>query len=218
MIVSATSKQSAILTDIKTTLAQVKQGGKPNLKLVLDHTAEDSEYTPGCTVDFYIDADRTHLLFSENSINDADHFTLSAGRTLYTPPDEQLNFSPRVSDQYAQPLYYVTATFSDAVVKNQTYRNVDNLLFQSVIVSTKRNPDFSTNDNTCIIVPTGETVKAVPGSAVDDGDFGGRYDLSYALPTFELYLQVNVFDWENLSEENRVGQLTSINNMIRNAL
>lgn len=209
MIQSATNKEIAIVTDIRKTLEQLKKGGVPNQKLVLEYiNTHANEYSPDCLVEFYVDADRSQLLFVEDTDSNAANFSTQGTRTLYQPPDEKINFSAGISEQYAQPLYYVTAIFADGKEINTTYRNVDNLVFQSVIVTTKANAKFSTNDNTCMIYPRTESI-----DNMQQND-----DLAYALFPMDLYIQLNVFDWEKLSEENRWAAGQSAANLIRNAL
>lgn len=209
MIISAENKEQAILTNVRLTLEQIKQGGKANQKLVLEHISiVDDEYLPNCTVDYYIDSERTQLLFSEDTDANPDSFSTQGTRTLHTPPDEKINFAQGLSNQFAQALYYVTATFSDGEVIEQTYRNIDNLMFQSVIVTTKANAKFITNDNSVMIYPRSESIS----------NYAANDDLTFATFPMDLYINLNVFNWEKLSEENRWIEGQNVTNIIRNAL
>lgn len=202
MIVSTISRDAAILDNIVSTLGQLKDGTVANKPLTLDHVANT------CTVDFYVDAAKTQLLFSENSTDNAGSFSTDAGRTIYTPPDPRINFAPTISDIYSQPLYYVTAWFSDATTIEATYANSANLVFQKITVASKKNPPFVTNGNELIIVVCGQ--KEEGSKAADD----------YRTITveFEMYLQLTIYDWKNLSEFNREMARMNVNNLIRDAL
>lgn len=204
MIVSAINKEQAIVTNIKQTLQQLKQGGKDNLPIVLNHTFNNK-----WDISFYVDPERTQLLFSENSTDDPDSFTAQANRTLYTPPDQLINFAAGISEQYAQPLYYYTATFhgGDPIITG-VYRNIDNLVFQSVIVTTKANAKFVTNANTCMIYPRPS----------EGRPYGGSDDLIFEIMNIDLFMQLLVYNWANLSEEVRWQTAQNTANLIKNAL
>lgn len=204
MIISAINRDAAITQDIVATLEQIKQGGKPNKPLVLNHASGDT-----CMVDFYVDVEKTIPLFTENSNDNPDSFGVSGGRTIYTPPDEKINFAPAVSKTYSQPTYYVTASWGeyDPTVINLTYPNRDNLLFQSVLVTTDKNPSFTANQNTAILIAP--TVRVVNTRANDDR--------AYVILEYELRVQMAQFQC-GFSDEDRVLDLMAVGNMIRNAL
>ena len=202
MIVSAFSRDNAILQNIVQTLQQMKQGAVPNNRLALEHTASS------CTVSFYIDEGRTHLLFTENTTANAGSFSTEGTRTYYTPPDQKLNFAPTISSVFAQPFYYVTAAFSDSVTLSPVYRNIDNLVFQQVVVSSKDKPEFTTSDNTAIVVAKGFKQEIRQNNDT----------IQYVLPLYDIYVQLNVFNWAGLSELQRVSQGQVVDNLIRNAL
>jgi hypothetical protein len=203
MIISAINRDQAVLDNIVSTLSQMRQGGTPLKPLVMDYTAAS------VTVSFYVDAAKTILLFSDDSTSHPTRFNAVAGRIIYTPQDESINFAPTpISDRYCLALYYVTATFSDATVKTYTYNNSANLVFQSVVVSSKDNPNFSTNDNSVVVIPKGQKEE---GSEASD-------DYRFILPEYKLILQLVVYDWTNLSEAARLAKANEVNNLIRNAL
>lgn len=202
MIVSAINRDTAIRKNIMDTLSQIKQGGKENIPVVIDTTESD------VLVNFYVDREREQLLFSNSSGDFPERFAVKGSKTYFTPSDEQMNFAPTISDTFSQKLYYTKTFINGDNPTLSTYRNVDNLLFQNVIVSTKRNPDFAQNDNTAIIVVSGEKIEEKQTSD----------DLAVAFPVYEVYVQLNIFDWSNLSEEKRVDAAENVNNIIRDAL
>jgi hypothetical protein len=238
MLITVTNNREAnLLTNIRATLSQIKDATKANLPLVLQHsligggggigfsTLDDATYVAltdaqyvalssvsggavGCTISFYVDQAKSILLFTEDSVTNPSSFATNLSRTIYTPPDAKINASTGISTTAAQELYYVTATFGDGIVINTTYRNADNLLFASVIVATKPNPQFSTNDNSCVIVCGEPQLR----ESKDSDDRG------YVIVPYDLYLQLNVFDWSNLSEENRTLVRIKAENLIRLAL
>ncbi len=234
MLFTVTANREAnLLTNVRATLSQIKDSSKANVALVLQHTLlssvegfanlDDASYvnltdpqyallpdtsTIGCTISFYVDAAMSILLLTEDTLNNPSSFSTNLSRTLYTPPDSKMNASSGISTTAAQPLYYYIATFSDSTVLTGTYANSKNLLFASVIVATKPNPQFSTNDNSCVIVP-GDPMLHESKEADDRG---------YVVVPYDLFLQLNVFDWTNLSEENRTIVRIQAENLIRLAL
>lgn len=201
MIISTIDRDGAILNDIVTTLQQIKQGGVPNRRLPIMHVDDL------CTVSFYVDAAKTNLLFTENSTDHASSFTIEGTTTYYVPPDEKINFAPAISDAYSQATYYVTVVFADETTLNLTYRNSDNLLFQQVIVSSKKTPEFSFASNTAILTPNQQ--KVVTTKANDDR--------AYVLLDYDLTIQMTKFQC-GLTDQSRVLALLTVNNLIRNAL
>lgn len=233
MIVNDLSKDALILQNILSTLRQTKPSGQANVPLVIDHVATcggdglntlsleeletetleelaSIEIDGGaqCTVVFYTDEARTDLFFTQNTTDNASNFTVSKGRTLYTPPDSLMNNAGNISTTMAQPIYWVTVIFCDGTVKKTAYRNVDNLLFQNVLVTSKPDPKFATNDNCCIVYPKGQRIEIRQTNAPID----------YIILDYVLYLQLNIFGWKDLSESDRVIRGYSFNNLIRNAL
>ncbi|MDF2434498.1 MAG: hypothetical protein JWP44_4129 [Mucilaginibacter sp.] len=202
MLVSAFSRDNLILTNIIQTLQQMKQSGVANKPLVMPHTATS------VTVSFYTDQQRSSLLFTDTSVANPSRFTVQGTGTFYVPPDSLLNAASGLSTTLAQATYYVTATFSDAVVQTLAYRNAANLVFQQVIVASKENPSFTGTENTAIIVPGKVDTQVRPTNT----------EVIYNIPNFNLYVQLNVYDWTNLSEQNRLVQYQVYGNLIRNAL
>jgi hypothetical protein len=147
-------------------------------------------------------------LFAENSTDNPGSFSVNAGRTIYVPPDPKLNLSPGVSDRFALPLYYVTASFSDSVTLTPTYKNSDNLLFQRVAVASKKQPEFLPNENALVIVPSNKKYVNHQSSG----------QISYSILDFDLNVQLAIFDWSKLSEEDRIAAGQRVNNIVLNAL
>jgi hypothetical protein len=203
VIVSPINRESAILRNIVDTLKQIKVGGKRNNPVVVEGDV--------LAISFFVDEARAQLLFADNHDDHPERFITEGRRTLYYPQDEELNFAPKLSSTFAQPLYWVTASRgngSDTDDVKLVYRNVDNLLFQSVIVASKGNPSFATNENTAIVVPAPEKADVTPAND----------DRVYVTTAYDIYLQLLVFNWQDLSEHQRMDQLFTAQNVIRDAL
>ncbi len=199
MIISAQNTDQLILSNIVKTLKQVRLGGGACIPLIIQGQGDIS-------VDFYVDAAKTKLLFSDNSTDSPAQFTTSGTITKYVPEDIKMNYTNEaLSDVFCQELYYVTVTLNGEEV-NQTYRNEDNLLF-NVIVSTKPNPQFSTNDDTAIIVPV---------SSVEEPR--QNMYISYIFQEFDVYLQLTAPNLTDLSELERVNTGYLATNILRRAL
>ena len=200
MIISAANKDSLILTNIVDTLAQIRIGGVAMVPLVLEGTG-DVDLT------FYVDAEKTTTLFTDSSTDHPERFTVNGTKTIYTPPDEEINYTQdALSALYSQKTYYVSAVVGTSTI-NTTYANSKNMLFRSVIVASKKNPDFSTADNTAIIVP--QPAKEVPNPYAFHSTVQTAYD---------VYLQLTLPNLTNLSEESKVHTANLITNVIRLAL
>ena len=231
MLITPVNADNAILQNIKQTLEQIKLSTDLNQPLVVDHAVKDSEdfetlstvefdaLTTGqfdelpiedisLTVMFYADKEKNTLVFSDDSLTNPDRFILKGTKTLYTPPDSLMNTGTNLDSTCFLPLYYVTATFSDGITRNLTYRNVDNLLFQKVMVSTKKDPEFGTNDNVCVLVPGLQQLKNVKQSE----------SRGYMIMPFDLYLQMDFMERKNLTEEALVIRANALANAIRLAL
>src|ERR1041384_7417131 len=118
MIITAANIDSAILNNIVSVLSSIKDGTKANIPLVVDQhwldITEDfidlddeqfeemsiSEFealvTDGSftkvTVEFFTDSARTVQLFSKNTQDDPEFFTVAPGiRLIFTPTDAIIN-------------------------------------------------------------------------------------------------------------------------------
>ena len=201
MIVSPQNKESLILANIISTLSQLRLGGQPTAPLIISSLGD-------MTIDVYVDAAYTTLLFSENTTDNAENFSTVGDKTLYAIPDAKMNYTDdSLSLKYCQPTYYVIITIDEYTILKMTYNNRQNLLFKSVIVSTKKEPEFSTNDDSVIIVPVGSTEIPYPSAY-----------FSHVFPEFNCYLQLTTPNLTDLSELDRINTAYLSQNIIRLAL
>jgi hypothetical protein len=218
-----------ILSNLIQTLSQIAPSNNLNAPLVIEQTPSgfsfatlSSEEFAALTsvqfsglsspavwsVSFYVDPGRTQLLFTEDSNANPTSFSTLGTRTFYVPPATKLNTAAGLSTTDYQPVYYVNVLFNGVTTLTTTYDNSQNLLFQSVIVSNDKSPKFASNANLCVIVPC------------DDVNDNSRSNDTYSTVTltFDLYLQLLIYDWTNLSELNRTNVRMNVQNLIRNAL
>jgi len=233
-LIQTQNLNTANLQNIISWLEQIKMSGQQNARLPLgpipqldgsvfdledltllqlnEVTVQELETLPfsvlDCTISFYTDAAKTNLAFTDSTAADEAAFTTVGVNRFYTPPDSLINNATSLSTTLCQPEYFVTATFEDGSVFNTTYNNSKNLMFQSVIVASKPNPQFATATNQAIIVPMGEKNERIKSS--------GDYD--YQLCTFDVYAQLNISNWGGLSEVERITQQQQVVNAIRNTL
>ena len=234
MLVTSNNTNSAILTNIVGVLSQIKQTGKANVPLLIDtvsvavddllgfdtldsleftnfNTAEFIDLDSGSTdytVSFYLDHALTNLLFSDTTAANPSHFSYQSGKVFYTPVDTGMNDATGVSTAKSQPVYFVHVTSSAGLDTVIQYRNALNLMFQTVKVSCTKNPTFTTNDSAAIVVPGSE----------DQDQIGMSSDLAFLTSTFDVYLQLPIYNWANLSEQVRIAQSQQAENLLRNGL
>ena len=234
MIVTSQNINTRVLSDIISTLGQMKISEQANRPLLIEQTqglgnptlswetlttAQWETLTNvqfeqlGLTgvvysLTFFTDSELTRPLFTDDSGTSPSRFSVQSGKVFYTPDDSVLNNCPTVSNQFAQSVYYVQVTSTAGLSKVVPYRNADNLIFQSVIVSSKPNPKFTTNENMAIVVPVSEKEYTLPmsGSVVQ------------VVASYDVYLALTIFNWATLSEQERISQGQQINNVVRNAL
>ncbi len=201
MIISCTNHEQLILENIISTISQIRLGGQATAPLIIP--SQDS-----IQVDFYVDAAKTVLLFSENSTDNAANFVSSQDKTLYYPPDLKMNHTEdALSVNYSQPLYYVDVIVDEYTTIEMTYNNRQNMLFQSVIVSTKKDPSFTTNDNSAIIVPAG--TEEIPHEFMH---------FTNVIPQWDIYTQLTSPNLTDLSEMDKVNLGYQVTNILRLAL
>lgn len=190
MISTPLNLDTPIRNNIVGTLLQLKNGTDINETLILEH------HSTSVSVSFYLDAAKTQLVFTESSTAEAPNFTLNAFKTLYIPPDSKINFAPSLSTTYAQPVYFVTATFSDGFVVNTSYTNRKNMMFQQVGIETDENSAMiARSDNTAYIVPGRRETKRMKISE----------DMYDVLLSYVIIVPLNNFqDFKNLSRETPV--------------
>lgn len=229
MRITANNRDQAILANLIQTLSQIAPSSHMNAPMVIERTANGFSFatlsseefnaltsvqfsgmsSPAVwSVSFYVDPGRTQLLFTEDSNANPTSFSTLGTRVFYVPPANKLNAANGLSSVDYQPVYYVTILFNGVTNLLTTYDNSQNLLFQSVIVSNEKNPKFVSNANLCVIVPC------------DDMNDNSRSNDTYSMVTltFDLYLQLLIYDWTNLSELNRTNIRMNVQNLIRNAL
>jgi hypothetical protein len=225
---------SVILNDIINWLSQTKVSGQANLRLplgevaiiggdgfdigditldqtaivTLDQLSQLQLNELDCNISFYTDAAKTILAFTDNTGANPADWAIIGKKLFYTPPDSLINNAPGLSTTLCQPLYYVTATYTDGTVFETTYKNSANLMFQSVTAASKGSPQFAKDQNQAIIVPSGEKSerKMVAG------------DFNYLLSTVDIYVQQNILNWDGLSELERLTAQQQVVNTIRNSL
>ncbi len=203
MIISAINKSSAILQNLVDTLSQIRVGGQAVRPLVIDR----KDYSL-INVAFYVDKEKTELLFQENTTDFPDSFVASQNKTLYSPSDVKLNFTQNaLSALFAQKLYYVTITIDSTTVINTSYDNSKNLMFTDVIISTQKNPVFNTDSDTAIIVPTQEDERPAKEAFH-----------SLVIPNYDIYLQITAPNLTNLSEKDRIDMANKATSIMRLAL
>jgi len=231
MLISSINRNSLILSNIQQTLQQIKVSGVPNQRLSLGESPESfglfnmtleelynltlpdlSNLQIGngtsCTVDFYTDQAKTNLLFSENSTGNSSSFSTINNKLFYTPPDYLINNAASLSTTLNQQLYYVTATFTNGNIIDTIYKNVNNLLFQQVIVASKAEPEYAGNANVAVL-----TVNPEVQTGKKNSDFR-----IWNLPSYDLTVYINILDWATLSEFDRLQSYQNNSNIITNAL
>lgn len=203
MIIDVTNKESLILDNIIQTLSQIRLGGVPMAPLIIDSTSDTS-----IQVYFYSNAGMSNLLFTRDNSTHQELFTALQNKTSFAVPDEDINFTEDALSPYFCLSTYYTRIVVNGQTTQGTYNNRQNLLFKSVVVATKPDPVFSTNDDSAIIVPVSADEK--PGKT------NSHY--SWILPAFDIYLQLTTPNLTGLSERVRVDTAFLATNVIRIAL
>ena len=231
-IITSINRNSLILANIQATLQQIKVQGVPNQRLALGEPISglglyeltlDQLYsltladlaslqlgTLTCTVDFYVDEAKTNLLFTENTVENPSDFSIINNKLFYTPPDSLINCAADtdISNTLNQYIYYVTVAYSDGTIFDLIYKNVNNLLFQQVIVASKVEPTYAGNGNVGVL-----TVNPEAQFGTKNSD-----DRRWNLPSYDLTVFINILDWQNLSELDRISAYQNNSNIIMNAL
>lgn len=184
---------------------------------------------PSVSISFYTDKALTQFAFTDTS---PTSFAISNGAIVYTPSDAVMNTAVGISTTKCQPIYYYQITIADSlhpqlIVQGMfgnlisqgfeegsgdpttgVYRNIDNLLYQSAIVSTTLEPTFTLNENQAILVPGPQKLET----------FDSNYDFNYLIQTYTLVIQLILPEYTNLSEADRYQQGMNITNATRLAL
>ena len=217
----------SILSNLVTTLSQIKLQGQDNVPVVIDHqqktlstltlaqyatlTVQEWSTMPieggQITVTFHLDVQRTSVAFSENTTANPDRFYTAAGRVFYMPDDTKLNGAAGISTIAAQPIYYITVE-QDGWQAQGIYDNRRNLLFGRVLVSTKAEPKAFPNENVACLVPIAEAAENHESS-----DF-----IQYETDTYDLYLWMDFAVRAGLSEEDDLIVVQTAVNAVRTAL
>jgi hypothetical protein len=236
MIVTAVNNNTAVLQNIISTLSQIKVSGQANAAIQIDNQTAGTDPALGLvtlsldelvnlsvtelaglpvtgsdvyTINIYSDQARSNLIVTDNSTANPNHFVVDlTGRVFYVPSDTGLNDAATISTTASQPLYYLTVTSTAGLYAELAYNNADNLLFQSVIVSTTDKPTFTQNTNQIVIVPKGERQINMEVSGIH----------GHVIASFDVYVQQICFNWQNLSEQSRIQKQQQAANLIRNVL
>lgn len=205
MIITSVGKDTAIRQNIINTIAQIVEGGAGNKRLVLPHN--DPLHV---VVNFYADESMLHLVFSEDSNVEVASFNLQSTYVQYTPPQSKINFTPEgVSTLYCLPLYWVKATFEDGTSVTTTYKNKQNMLFESVISTPSEEPAYGQNADSVYVVPKGRTLVNPKYSD----------DLRWVILNYVLIVPFNIFaESTNLSEDEKLSVAENWFNSIADAL